>query len=362
MADLKRRYFGLQFHPEVRHTIGGEEILRRFAVQVCGVHSDWTPSSMVEESVAAVREQIGEEGAVVAISGGVDSCVAAALAHKAIGDHLIAIFVDTGLMRKDERRKVTEALRKHLNLEQIVVNATKEFLGDLKGITEPEEKRLRIGERFIRVFERETKALGSPPFLIQGTIYPDVIESREPGRNQAQRIKSHHNVGGLPEEIDFEIVEPLRYLFKDEVRRLGKELSLPDELIYRQPFPGPGLAVRCIGEVTSDRLERLQNADAIFISELENEGLINLKHAPIDQAFAVLLPVNSVGVMGDQRTYQECVALRAITTEDYMTADWARLPEDLLARVSRRIVNEVDGINRVVYDVSSKPPATIEWE
>ena len=362
MADLKRRYFGLQFHPEVRHTIGGEEILRRFAVQVCGVHSDWTPSSMVEDSVAAVREQIGEEGAVVAISGGVDSCVAAALAHKAIGDHLIAIFVDTGLMRKDERRKVTEALRKHLNLEQIVVNATKEFLGDLKGITEPEEKRLRIGERFIRVFERETKALGSPPFLIQGTIYPDVIESREPGRNQAQRIKSHHNVGGLPEEIDFEIVEPLRYLFKDEVRRLGKELSLPDELIYRQPFPGPGLAVRCIGEVTSERLERLQNADAIFISELENEGLINLKHAPIDQAFAVLLPVNSVGVMGDQRTYQECVALRAITTEDYMTADWARLPEDLLARVSRRIVNEVDGINRVVYDVSSKPPATIEWE
>ncbi|MGH2582553.1 MAG: glutamine-hydrolyzing GMP synthase [Anaerolineales bacterium] len=362
MADLQRNYFGLQFHPEVRHTVGGAEILRRFAVQVCGVRTDWTSSSIAEQSIAAIREQVGKEGAIVAISGGVDSCVAAALAHRAVGEQLMAIFVDTGLLRKGEPSNVAETLRKHLNLELIVVDASREFLEDLKGITEPEEKRSRIGERFIRVFERETKALGRPHFLIQGTIYPDVIESREPERNQAQRIKSHHNVGGLPEEMDFELVEPLRTLFKDEVRRVGKELGLPDELVYRQPFPGPGLAVRCVGEVTSERLKWLRNADAIFVSELESEGLINQQHAPIAQAFAALLPVYSVGVMGDQRTYQECVALRAITTEDYMTADWARLPGDLLARVSRRIVNEVDGVNRVLYDVSSKPPATIEWE
>jgi GMP synthase (glutamine-hydrolysing) len=299
---------------------------------------------------------------LAALSGGVDSSVAAALVHRAVGDQLVAVFVDNGLLRQGERQQVAKALQDGLGIELVVVDAAEEFLGALKGVSDPEEKRRIIGERFIRLFEDQARALGNPRFLLQGTIYPDVIESRAPERSQAQRIKTHHNVGGLPEHMDFELVEPLRYLFKDEVRRVGLSLGLPPRLVWRQPFPGPGLAVRCLGEVSPQRLERLRQADAIFTTELEAAGLLGHAEAALAQAFAVLLPVHSVGVMGDQRTYQECVGLRAVSSQDYMTADWARLPHDLLAKVSSRIVNEVDGVNRVVYDVSSKPPATIEWE
>lgn len=362
MADLKRKLFGIQFHPEVMHTPGGLEVLRRFAVDVCAVSPDWTAESMIEQGMEAIRAQVGSQTVLAAISGGVDSSVAAALVHRAIGDQLVAMFVDTGLLRQGERGHVSEALRDHFGIELVVVDAAGEFLQDLQGITDPEIKRSRIGERFIRVFEAQAKALGSPPFLLQGTIYPDVIESRAPERGHAQRIKTHHNVGGLPEQMEFKLVEPLRYLFKDEVRKLGLSLGLPPELVWRQPFPGPGMAVRCLGEVTAPRLETLRAADAIFTGELAAAGLLNHASAPLAQAFAALLPVRSVGVMGDQRTYEETIALRAVTSQDYMTADWARLPQDLLARVSNRIVNEVSGVNRVVYDISSKPPATIEWE
>ncbi|MEX2143660.1 MAG: glutamine-hydrolyzing GMP synthase [Anaerolineales bacterium] len=362
MADLDKKLFGVQFHPEVQHTPGGAEILRRFAVDVCGADPTWSPQNIVEHSVAAIRKQVGNGSVLAAISGGVDSAVAAALVHRAVGDQLVALFVDNGLLRQGERLQVTQALQAGLGIELVVVDAAAEFLGALHGVTDPEEKRRLIGERFIRLFEAKAKALGNPHFLLQGTIYPDVIESRAPERSQAQRIKTHHNVGGLPEYMDFELVEPLRYLFKDEVRRVGVNLGLPAPLVWRQPFPGPGLAVRCLGALSPERLERLRQADAIFTSELEAAGLVGHEEAALAQAFAVLLPVKSVGVMGDQRTYQECVALRAVTSQDYMTADWARLPHDLLAKVSSRIVNEVDGVNRVVYDVSSKPPATIEWE
>jgi GMP synthase (glutamine-hydrolysing) len=362
MADLQRRYFGLQFHPEVNHTPGGSEILRRFAVEVCAAPADWTPASIVDQAVNAIRAQVGSQRVLAAVSGGVDSSVAAALVHRAIGEQLVALFVDTGLLRQSEREEVVRTFRGNLGAELILVEAADEFLGALQGLTDPEAKRLAIGERFIRLFERAAKDLGQPPFLVQGTIYPDVIESRGPERQHAQRIKSHHNVGGLPADMDFELVEPLRFLFKDEVRRVGAELGLPEHMVWRQPFPGPGLAVRCLGEVTSERLDWLRAADAIFITELEAAGLINTQAAPLAQAFAALLPVRSVGVMGDQRTYQETIALRAVTSQDYMTADWARLPHELLAAVSFRIVNEVAGVNRVVYDISSKPPATIEWE
>lgn len=362
MADLAGKRFGLQFHPEVQHTPGGVEILRRFAVDICGATPDWTPQNIVEQSVALVREKVGHEQVLAAISGGVDSSVAAALVNRAIGDQLVAVFVDTGLLRHGEREQVTAALRASLESELVVVNASSEFLDALRGVTDPEQKRSIVGERFIRVFEAQAAALGNPRFLLQGTIYPDVIESRAAERQHAQRIKTHHNVGGLPEQMDFELVEPLRYLFKDEVRQVGLSLGLPASLVWRQPFPGPGLAVRCLGEVTEERLARLRVADAIFTGELEAASLLGIQDAELAQAFAVLLPVRSVGVMGDQRTYQETVALRAVTSQDYMTADWARLPQDLLARVSSRIVNEVEGVNRVVYDVSSKPPATIEWE
>jgi GMP synthase (glutamine-hydrolysing) len=344
------------------HTPGGAGILRRFAVEICGAAVDWTPHNILERSLADVRAQVGDATVLAAISGGVDSSVAAALVHRAIGDQLVAIFVDTGLLRQGEREQVTEALRSNFGIELVVVDSAELFLGDLQGVTDPEDKRRRIGERFIRVFEAEAKALGKPRFLLQGTIYPDVIESRAPERGHAQRIKTHHNVGGLPEQMDFDLVEPLRYLFKDEVRKLGLELGLPPSLIWRQPFPGPGLAVRCLGEVTPERLASLRGADAIFTGELEAAGLLGRAEAPLAQAFAALLPVRSVGVMGDQRTYQETIALRAVASQDYMTADWARLPHELLAKVSSRIVNEVSGVNRVVYDVSSKPPATIEWE
>lgn len=367
MGDPQRGYFGVQFHPEVRHTTGGTDILRRFVVGVCGAKTEWTPESIISQSVQRVQEQVGAERVLSAVSGGVDSSVAAALVHRAVGDQLAAIFVDNGLLRQGEALQVLEIFRRTLSSELISVDAVDDFMSALKGVTDPEEKRRIIGERFIRIFETQAHQLGMPRFLVQGTIYPDVVESRAPDRAQAARIKTHHNVGGLPEDMHFELVEPLRYLFKDEVRSVGEALGLPSELVWRQPFPGPGLAVRCLGEVTPKRLARLRAADAIFTEELAAAGLLRMQQDEDDiqgtaQAFAVLLPVRSVGVMGDSRTYQEAVALRAVTSDDFMTADWARLPHELLACIANRIVNEVAGINRVVYDITSKPPGTIEWE
>ncbi len=375
MGDLERGYFGVQFHPEVRHTPGGKEILRRFVQEVCGARAEWTPESIITSSVERIRRQVGNERVLSAISGGVDSSVATALVHRAIGDQLTAIFVDTGLLRQGEAAQVVHVFQETLGVELVAVDAVDRFMSALRGITEPEEKRRIIGELFIRTFETQARQMGEggpgdrrPKFLVQGTIYPDVVESSAPDRAQAARIKTHHNVGGLPREMQFQLVEPLRYLFKDEVRAVGEALGLPHELVWRQPFPGPGLAVRCLGEITPERLACLRQADAIFTSELERHGLLKMKpgdengDAGTAQAFTVLLPIRSVGVMGDQRTYQETVVLRAVTTEDFMTADWARLPYDLLAHISSRIVNEVAGINRVVYDITSKPPSTIEWE
>jgi GMP synthase (glutamine-hydrolysing) len=361
MGDMQRKYFGVQFHPEVHHTPNGAELLRHFAIDICGTKPDWTPASIIDDAVARIQKQVGEERVLAAVSGGVDSSVAAALVHKAIGDQLVCMFVDTGLLRANEGEQVTAAFRENLHAELIAVDASGEFLSALKGETDPEKKRRIVGEKFIRIFERQAKQLGQPKFLVQGTIYPDVVESSAPDRNQAQKIKSHHNVGGLPKDMQFELVEPLRYLFKDEVRLVGEALGLPEMLVWRQPFPGPGLTVRCLGEITRERVSRLRAADKILLDELSKEGFLG-KGAQTSQAFVVLLPVRSVGVMGDQRTYQEAAAIRAVATEDFMTADWARLPHELLARVSNRIVNEVDGINRVVYDITSKPPATIEWE
>jgi GMP synthase (glutamine-hydrolysing) len=378
IGDVKRKYFGVQFHPEVHHTPNGEELLKHFVIDICGVKPNWTPASIIEESITRIRKQVGSEPfdkaqgprVLAAVSGGVDSSVAAALVHKAIGDQLVAVFVDTGLLRRNEGEQVASAFRGHLGAELLTVEASDEFFSALKGVTEPEEKRRIVGEKFIRVFEEQAKQLGQPRFLVQGTIYPDVVESSAPDRNKAEKIKTHHNVGGLPEDMQFELVEPLRYLFKDEVRAVGEALGLPESLVWRQPFPGPGLTVRCLGEVTRERVSRLRAADAILIEELSKAGFLGRRSSSssltagqtVSQAFVALLPVRSVGVMGDQRTYQEAAAIRAVTTEDFMTADWARLPHDLLAKVANRIVNEVDGINRVVYDITSKPPATIEWE
>ncbi len=368
MGDQAGRRFGVQFHPEVHHTPGGKEILRRFVLDVCGAQPNWTPESIISESITNIRRQVGDARVLSAVSGGVDSSVATALVHRAIGDQLTAVFVDNGMLRKDERLQVEQAFRQNQGVKLFTVNAVEEFLDHLQDVTEPESKRRIIGETFIRLFEAEALKLGQPRFLVQGTIYPDVVESSAPDRNKAHRIKTHHNVGGLPEDMQFSLVEPLRYLFKDEVRAVGEALGLPPELVWRQPFPGPGLAVRCLGKITWERLERLRAADAIFTGELSEAGLLNQKRnaensgGQISQAFAVLLPIQSVGVMGDQRTYQESIALRAVTTDDFMTADWARLPYDLLGKIANRIVNEVQGVNRVVYDVTSKPPATIEWE
>jgi len=361
MGDMQRKYFGVQFHPEVHHTPNGAELLKRFAIDICGVVPDWTPASIIEASVERIRKQVGSERVLAAVSGGVDSTVAAALVHKAIGDQLISVFVDTGLMRHKEGEQVVSALRDGLGVELIAVEASDDFLGALKGVNDPEQKRRIVGEKFIRIFEREAKSVGQPKFLVQGTIYPDVVESSGADRSKAAKIKSHHNVGGLPEDMQFELVEPLRYLFKDEVRLVGEALGLSQSLVWRQPFPGPGLTVRCLGECTPQRVSRLRAADFILQEELLAAGFLG-KGGSASQAFVVLLPVKSVGVMGDQRTYQEAAAIRVVTTEDFMTADWARLPYDLLAKVSSRIVNEVEGINRVVYDITSKPPATIEWE
>jgi GMP synthase (glutamine-hydrolysing) len=359
MGHPERRIYGIQFHPEVSHTQHGADILRNFAVGVCGCDPCWTPENMIEQITARVQEQVGDGRVLLALSGGVDSSVVAALLHKAIGDQLVSVFIDHGLLRKGEADQVIDTFQKSLGLNLVPVNATEEFLDGLADVTDPEAKRKIIGETFIRTFEREANTLGDIPFLAQGTIYPDVIESAAPDRKNAHRIKSHHNVGGLPEHMKFKLVEPLRYLFKDEVRRLGEALGLPAALVWRQPFPGPGLAVRCLGAITWERLETLRAADAIFVDELRGAGLLRGETA---QAFAVLLPVRSVGVMGDGRTYGETIGLRAVTTDDFMTADWARLPYDLLAKTSSRIVNEVKGVSRVVYDITSKPPATIEWE
>ena len=367
IGDPARALYGVQFHPEVAHTPRGVDILRNFIFEICGCAPTWTPANFIDESVEAIRAQVAHKHSdkrsdrrvVLGLSGGVDSAVTAALLHRAVGDQLTCIFIDHGMMRLGEPEQVVETFQRRMGMKLVAVNAAEDFLSRLEGVTDPEQKRWIIGELFVRTFEAQARRLGKVDFLAQGTIYPDVIESAARDRPNAHRIKSHHNVGGLPADMDFELVEPLRYLFKDEVRKVGAALGLPDEIIWRQPFPGPGLAVRCLGEITWERLERLRKADAIFIDELRAAGMLRDETA---QAFAVLLPVRSVGVMGDGRTYSEVVALRAVTTTDFMTADWARLPADLLARVSNRIVNEVPGINRVVYDISSKPPATIEWE
>ncbi len=364
MADGPQRRFGLQFHPEVRHTPGGADILRAFVLDVCHAEQGWTTESMIDRAVLKVREQVGHHPVLAAVSGGVDSAVAAALVARAVGGQLVCLFVDTGLLRAGEVETVEGAFRSAVAAQLELVDASQTFLEALRGVTDPETKRRIIGEKFIRTFEAEAERLGRPPFLVQGTIYPDVVESSGPERRGAARIKTHHNVGGLPVDLRFELVEPLRYLFKDEVRQAGLELGLPESLVMRQPFPGPGLAVRCLGDVSPERLDRLRAADKIVTDELEAEELLTVGADGLgtSQAFAVLLPIRSVGVMGDQRTYQEVVAIRAVTSDDFMTADWARLPEHVLARISSRIVNEVRGVNRVVYDITSKPPATIEWE
>ena len=352
----------LQFHPEVVHTPLGKEVLRNFLFKIAKLRGDWTSASFIDQAITNIREQIGEGRAICGLSGGVDSAVAASITHRAIGDRLTCVFVDHGLLRKSERTQVEQTFRDALGFELVVVDASDRFFERLSGIDDPEEKRRRIGHEFVRVFEREAARLaatvGQFDFLIQGTLYPDVIESASAGNKTSATIKTHHNVGGLPEQMEFDLVEPLRFLFKDEIRRVGSELGLPDELVWRHPFPGPGLAIRIIGEVTRERVATLQDADAIFIEELRAANL----YRSTSQALTVLTPIRTVGVMGDGRTYSNLIALRAVTTDDFMTADWARLPDTVLAKCSARIVNEVPGINRVVYDITSKPPATIEWE
>jgi GMP synthase (glutamine-hydrolysing) len=353
----ERPLYGVLFHPEVAHTARGSEILSNFLFRVCHCEPDWTAGSFIEESVQRIRQQVQHNHVICGLSGGVDSSVAAVLVHRAIGDQLTCIFVDTGLLRKNERESVERTFRRHLGIKLDVIDASDRFLGRLSGVLEPEEKRRRIGETFIRVFEEAARGIGDAEFLVQGTLYPDVIESMSV-RGPSAVIKTHHNVGGLPADMKFRLVEPLRELFKDEVRNVGRELGLPEELVGRHPFPGPGLAIRVLGEVSRQRLDVLREADAIYLEEVHAAGLYD----DIWQAFAVLLPVHSVGVMGDSRTYENVVALRAVTSRDGMTADWYPFPPDVLGRISSRIINEVRGVNRVCYDVSSKPPATIEWE
>jgi GMP synthase (glutamine-hydrolysing) len=358
MGDGERRIYGVQFHPEVVHTPLGREVLANFLFRVCQLQGDWRPENFVPWTVENLRRRIGEGRVLCALSGGVDSAVTAALIHRAAGDHLTCIFVNHGFLRRGEPEQVVETFQRHMGMNLVAVNSTERFLERLRGVVDPEEKRRRIGEEFVRVFEEEAGELGRVDYLGQGTIYPDVIESGSSEEHPAARIKAHHNVAGLPVDMVLQLVEPLRYLFKDEVRAVGRELGLPEEIVGRHPFPGPGLAVRIVGEVTGERLETVRQADAIMIEEIGRAGL----SGQIAQAFAVLTPLKSTGVMGDGRTYQDMVALRAVTTQDFMTADWARFPPEVLAHISNRIVNEVPGVNRVVYDITSKPPSTIEWE
>ncbi|MGQ0523988.1 MAG: glutamine-hydrolyzing GMP synthase [Betaproteobacteria bacterium] len=358
MADEARKFYGVQFHPEVTHTLQGKAIIERFVREICGLAGDWKMPDYIEEAVGKIRSEVGSDEVVLGLSGGVDSAVAATLIHRAIGRQLTCVFVDNGLLRLNEAQQVMETFARNLGVKVIQVDAREQFLGHLKGVTDPEQKRRIIGREFVEVFQREAARLPQVKWLAQGTIYPDVIESAGAKTKKAHTIKSHHNVGGLPETLHLKLLEPLRELFKDEVRELGIALGLPRDMVFRHPYPGPGLGVRILGEVKGEYADLLRHADAIFIDELRTSGWYD-KTA---QAFAVFLPVQSVGVMGDGRTYEYVVALRAVQTEDYMTAHWAELPHTLLSKVANRIINEVRGINRVVYDISSKPPATIEWE
>ncbi len=358
MADEARRFYAVQFHPEVTHTLQGQAILNRFVLEICGCKADWVMGDYAAEAVEKVRAQVGAEEVILGLSGGVDSSVAAALIQRAIGKQLTCVFVDTGLLRLDEGRQVIDTFQKHMGMKLIAIDATKRFMDALAGVADPEEKRKIIGREFVHVFQEEAAKLPNAKWLAQGTIYPDVIESAGAKTKKATTIKSHHNVGGLPETLHLKLLEPLRDLFKDEVRNLGLALGLPRDMVFRHPFPGPGLGVRILGEVKEEFADLLRRADAIFIEELRASGWYDRT----SQAFAVFLPVKSVGVMGDGRTYEWVVSLRAVQTSDFMTAHWAHLPHELLGRVSNRIINEVRGINRVVYDISGKPPATIEWE
>jgi GMP synthase (glutamine-hydrolysing) len=357
IENQQAKQYAVEFHPEVRHTDRGAQILENFVLGICGARPNWFPRSFIDETVDRVREQVGGGRALCALSGGVDSAVAATLVGRALGDRLICVFVDNGLLRKDEFQRVTAKLQEQAHLNVKAVDRSQRFLDKLQGVTDPERKRKIIGEEFIRVFEEEARGLGNPEFLVQGTLYPDVIESVSV-KGPAATIKSHHNVGGLPEDFEFKLIEPLRELFKDEVRVVGRELGLDEEIVGRQPFPGPGLAVRIVGEITEERLRMVREADAVVQEEIRAAGF----YSRLWQSFAVLLPVSSVGVMGDARTYASTIAVRAVESEDGMTADWAKLPADLLERISTRIVNEVKGVNRVVLDITSKPPGTIEWE
>ena len=363
VAHSTKPFYGVQFHPEVTHTPHGVELLRNFLYEICEIKGTWRMSDFMLQQCKAIQEFVGDKKVLCGLSGGVDSSVVAALLHKAIGDQLLCVFVDNGLLRKEEREFVETTFRDHFEIDLRVVDATDEFLTDLSGVIDPQEKRTKIGHRFIDIFKiaaNEIQGDSAQPieFLAQGTLYPDVIESGHGYSGEASNIKLHHNVGGLPEELGFELIEPLRDLFKDEVRKLGEVLGLPDGIIWRHPFPGPGLAVRCLGEITPSRLEVLRDCDEILLEEIVAANL----YRSTNQVFAVLLPIQSVGVMGDERTYESVVAIRAVVTQDFMTADWARIPFDVLAIISNRIINEVRGVNRVVYDISSKPPATIEWE